>query len=89
MECYEAALDNFRNARHELEVATVAYDQKRHQLRTQMYAQKMDGMKFTEEQIRSTTFTACNKEHAAYEKASAAFDIAKEELEYHKIRVKG
>ena len=81
---YKDALDAYIAARKELLEATKAYDNTRHAMRVALYKEKMEGVKYTEEQIRSTTITACKAEKDRYEDALAACEIAKETLEFFK-----
>jgi len=54
---YEVALNEYIRTRKELAHAQAEYDVKRHAKRVELYEAKANGLKITEEAIRSTTIT--------------------------------
>lgn len=81
---YAEALTKFNQARKAYAEAINEYDSNVHNVRTQLYQEKMDGAKYTEEYIRSKSYTICRGLKRKYEYACAELDIAREHLEFVK-----
>ena len=81
---YAEALTKFEQARKAYAEATIDYDSNVHSARTQLYQEKLDGVKHTEESIRSKSYTLCRGLKRKYEYACAELDIAREHLEFVK-----
>lgn len=81
---YSEAVNRFEQARKAYAKATIEYDSNVHSVRTQLYQEKLDGAKYTEEHIRSKSYTICRSLKRNYEHACAELDIAREHLEFVK-----
>ena len=81
---YAEALNKFNQARKVYAAATIVYDNNIHSIRTKLYQEKLDGAKYTEEHIRSKSYTICRGIKRKYERACAELDIAREHLEFVK-----
>ena len=81
---YAEALNKFNQARKAYAEATIDYDGNVHCVRTQLYQEKLDGAKLTEENIRSKSYDMCQELKRNYEYACAELDIAREHLEFVK-----
>ena len=81
---YAEALNKFNQARKAYAEATIDYDSNVHSVRTKLYQEKLDGAKYTEEYIRSKSYTICQGLKCRYERACAELDIAREQLEFVK-----
>lgn len=84
MVTYKEALEQFRQARMELAEAAIALNAKKHLGRTKMYVEKLAGVKYTEEQIRSASYVECRAEQERLERATVHVEILREELAFHK-----
>ena len=81
---YAEALNKFNQARKVYAAATIVYDNNIHSIRAKLYQEKLDGAKYTEESIRSKSYTVCIALKCRYERACAELDIAREQLEFVK-----
>lgn len=81
---YAEALNKFNQARKAYAEATIDYDTSVHGIRTKLYQEKLDGAKYTEENIRSKSYAMCQDLRRNYEYACAELDIAREQLEFVK-----
>ena len=81
---YAEALNKFNQARRIYATAITDYDNNVHSMRTKLYQEKLDGAKYTEEYIRSKSYTVCIGLKCRYERACAELDIAREQLEFVK-----
>ncbi len=81
---YAEALAKFKQARQFYAAATIDYDNYLHSVRTKLYQEKLDGVKYTEEHIRSKSYDMCQDLRRNYEYACAELDIAREHLEFVK-----
>lgn len=81
---YSEAVNRFEQARKVYAAAIIEYDSNVHSVRTQLYQEKLDGAKYTEEGIRSKSYTLCRGLKRNYEHACAELDIAREYLEFVK-----
>ncbi|MDD3480296.1 MAG: hypothetical protein PHI42_07930 [Paludibacteraceae bacterium] len=81
---YKDSVENYAKARLELAEAQIAYSKKKHKIRTELYTEKLNGVKYTEESIRSASNEACASESSRYETALAQVEILKERLDFFK-----
>ena len=81
---YAEALNKFNQARKIYATAITDYDDSVHSIRTKLYQEKLDGVKYTEEHIRSKSYDMCQELKRNYEYACAELDIAREHLEFVK-----
>ena len=81
---YAEALNKFNQARKAYAEATIDYDSNVHSIRTKLYQEKLDGVKYTEENIRSKSYDMCQDLRRNYEYACAELDVAREQLEFAK-----
>jgi hypothetical protein len=79
---YARALSNYENARTALAKIQAEYDRKRHAKRVELYEAKADGLKITEEAIRSASITEFADLGTALLKAQAEVDCYRAELDF-------
>ena len=72
-------------ATHAAAKAQYEYEQSKHLARSIMYQQKMEGMKFTEEQIRSSSMVQTDKLNKIYLETQAELEAARAQFETAKI----
>lgn len=85
---YQAVLDTYIEARTKLAETERALELAKHSSRVKLYTDKANGVKYTEEQIRSLSNLECQQEDTDYTQAYANFDIARERLEFMKLQLK-
>lgn len=81
---YENALQEYCEARTALAEIQAEYDRKRHAKRVELYEAKANGLKITEEAIRSATITEFADLGTALLKAQANLDNANARLNFYR-----
>lgn len=84
METYKNAVEAFEKAQRSFTEAKLAFDERKHGIRAKLYAEKLEGVKYTEEHIRSMSVMGSLVESENYERALADLEIAKVRLEFEK-----
>lgn len=79
------ASTRLQTATHAAAKAQYAYEQSKHLARNVMYQQKMEGMKFTEEQIRSASVVQTDKLNKVFLETQAELEAARAGFETAKI----